>query len=311
MAYTNDTIGACDSCCQACHLALVGTKLDQLAADLDNGIGYSGDLLTATEISYIENCCEALKRSSFGTLLNAILTASKGYDTASTVSDTIKGYLNGCCEAFSRAEVGTLLQNSVALINAMQEYDESFILTFAFDGYEDYSGEIDDEEETISVVLPYNTNVTALTAEFTTSTGATVLNEETVVESGSGTINYTNPVTLSCISHDESTSLDYVTTVTFLPNVACDFLTFVLAGASGVIDTEAATIFVETPFGTNLASLAPTFTVSAQGTVYVGENLQTSAETLQNFSAPIVYRVLAGDTETYKDFTINATVSAE
>ena len=306
MAYHDSNMELLSKCCEGCRLSDISNKLDTLVYDLDSGVGYSGALLSTAEVAYLDGMCMAT--AGLGTILNGILTASQEYDVATQISDEVKASLNNCCVAFSTNSVGDVIAACVTLINAMQEYDESFINSLYFTGLSDYPATIDDEEETILVELPYGTAKTALVANFTTSTGASVLNGESVLTSGTGAIDYTNPVTLTCLSHDESTSLDYVTTVTILANTASDFLTFVLAGANGVIDTELATIAVETPFGTNLSSLAPTFTVSAQATVFVASAEQTSAVTLQDFSSAIVYRVVAGD-ESYTDYTITATVA--
>ena len=230
------------------------------------------------------------------------------YIDVELVSDADKNVLNSICEGFHRAGVGTLLQNAAVIVNSMAEYDEADMLMFSIHGVTGATGTIG--TNTIAVNVPYNTTLTNLVADFTTSDGAVVTVSDVTQTSGTSTQNYINPVAFVVTSQTGDVTKTFTTTVTTLPNTASDFLTFVLAGASGVIDTELATIAVETPFGTNLASLAPTFTVSAQGTVFVGSSEQTSAVTLQNFSNPIVYRVVAGD-ESYTDYTITATVAAE
>ena len=212
------------------------------------------------------------------------------------------------CEGFRLAGVGTLLQNAAVIVNSMAEYDEANMLTFAIHGVSGATGTIG--TNTIAVNVPYNTTVTSLVADFTVSDGAVVTVSDAEQTSGSSTQDYTNPMAFVVTSQTGDVTKTYSTTISALPNTASDFLTFVLAGASGVIDTELATIAVETPFGTNLSSLAPTFTVSAQGTVFVGSSEQTSAVTLQDFSNPITYRVVAGD-ETYTDFVVSATVATE
>lgn len=211
MAYHDSDMELLNKCCEGCRLSGIAEKLDTLVYDLDSGVGYSGTLLTESEVAYLNGMCMAT--ANLGTILNGILTASQGYDVATPISSAVKTSLNNCCLAFSTNSVGDAIDSSVTLINAMQEYDESFITEFYFTGYSDYPATIDDENETMSIELPAGSTVTALIANFTASTGASVLSGETVLTSGSGEIDYTSPVTITCLSHDESASLDYVVSV--------------------------------------------------------------------------------------------------
>lgn len=214
MAYTDANFEKLSKCCRACELADLGGKIDLLVSDIASDAGYSGELLTSDEISSLEGMCESARINSLGTLVNGLLTASKNYDAASTVSDSVKTALNATCEAFRQTEIGTVLQTAATAINGKIEYDEAFITSLYFTGLSDYPAIIDDENETISVELPFGTAVTNLVANFETSAGTTVVIGESVIESGVGEVDYTSPVTLTTLSKDESVSLDYVTTVT-------------------------------------------------------------------------------------------------
>lgn len=212
MAYHDSDMELLSKCCEGCRLSGIAEKLDTLVYDLDSGVGYSGTLLSSDEISYLNGMCTAT--ATLGTTLAAILVASQNYDVATQISSTMKANLNNCCKAFYTNSVGDTIDACVTLINAMQEYDESFITDFYFTGYSDYPATIDDDLLTISVELPAESVVTALVANFETSTGASVLNGEVVVDSGAGEVDYTSPVTLTCVSRDEESSSDYVVTVT-------------------------------------------------------------------------------------------------
>ena len=247
--------------------------------------------------------------ANLGTILNGILTASQEYDVATPISAAVKESLNNCCVAFHSNLVGDVIDSCVTLINAMQEYDESFINSLYFTGFSDYPATIDDEEETILVELPYGSTKTALVGNFTTSTGASVLNGESVLTSGTGAIDYTNPVTLTCLSHDESTSLDYVTTVTILENSEHQLLTFAIGAANGTIDEEAKTVAVTVANGTNVTALVSTFTVSAEAVTTVGAVTQVSATTANDFTNPVTYRVTSQDESAYSDYVVTVTVA--
>jgi hypothetical protein len=75
------------------------------------------------------------------------------------------------------------------------------------------SGTIDAFTNTISVVVPRETNVTSLVASFTT-TGTTVSVGSTVQVSGSTMNNFTNPVAYTVTATD-GTTVTYVVKVTF------------------------------------------------------------------------------------------------
>lgn len=84
------------------------------------------------------------------------------------------------------------------------------------------------------------------------------------------------------------------------------FLTYSLpVGASsakvdGVIDKIAGTITVEAVKGTDVTSLAATFTATDSATVKVGSTPQTSGTTKNDFTSPVVYTLtLDGETKTY------------
>lgn len=214
MAYTDANLEKLSKCCEGCRLANLGTKIDTLLADIDSDTGYSGDLLTATEISYLNNICEMCNRTSFGTTLNAILTASQGYTSVSAVSDTVKNYLNSGCEAFHQCLVGTELQTAVTTINTMTEYDEALINTFYFTGFEEETYTIDDEGETITVELPALSVVTNLVANFTTSTGAVVTVSDVAQVSGTTANDFTSALDYLVTSKTEDVTKTYEVTVT-------------------------------------------------------------------------------------------------
>ena len=95
--------------------------------------------------------------------------------------------------------------------------EEADIKTFELDGH---TGAINNDPEkgrTIEVSVPYGTDVTGMTAEFTTSTQAVVTVDSQggmVFESGVTSLNYTNPVTLVVTSEDGDTVRYYTVTVT-------------------------------------------------------------------------------------------------
>lgn len=74
------------------------------------------------------------------------------------------------------------------------------------------------------------------------------------------------------------------------------------------IDEDAKTITVEVPYGTDVENLTAEFTASPFSTVTVGGTQQSSGSTVNDFSAPVVYRVTANDGTT-SDYTVTVNVT--
>ena len=310
MAYIDEVTGAVDGVCESCHISLVGTKIDTLMADItaDPPVGYSGDLLEDSEIELLNNMCAGAYNVQFGDLLDGILTASQTYIDVELVSDDDKNVLNSICEGFRLAGVGTLLQNAAVIVNSMAEYDEANMLTFAIHGVSGATGTIG--TNTIAVNVPYNTPLTNLVADFTVSDGAVVTVSGTEQTSGTSTQDYTNPVVFVVTSQTGEATKSYTTTITTLPNTASTLLTYSIGAASGVINDETKAVAVTVPNGTDVSALVATFTTSAQSTVKVGETTQTSASTANNFTSPVVYRVISGaGGDNYTDYTVTVTIA--
>ena len=72
-----------------------------------------------------------------------------------------------------------------------------------------------------------------------------------------------------------------------------EFLSFKAGGVQGSINEAERKIALELPTGTDVSKLAPEFAVSDKAKVYVGQTLQTSGVTANDFTSPVVYTVEA------------------
>lgn len=169
--------------------------------------------------------------------------------------------------------------------------------TFSLAGVE---GTIDGED--IEVTVPYGTNVTDSAATFT-YTGAKVVVGEAEQESGVTTNDFTNSVLYTVVGDDNSTK-DYTVKVTIAPSSDKAITSFSLAGANGTINGQ--TIAVKLPSDTNVTNLAATFTTTGTE-VKVGDVVQISGQTLNNFTNPVVYTVTAADAST-QIYTVTVTL---
>ncbi len=144
----------------------------------------------------------------------------------------------------------------------------------------------------ISVTMPFGTNVTALVATFS-STGAGVptiggVNQVTAATPN----NFTTPKAYLVTAAD-GTLVTYTVTVAVASNSAKALTAYSLAGVNGTITGTA--ISVTMPFGTNVTALAATFTSTGAGAPTIAGVNQLSASTVNNFTTPKAYLVTAAD----------------
>jgi hypothetical protein len=147
---------------------------------------------------------------------------------------------------------------------------------------------------TVTVTVPWGTNVTALVPAIAVSEGA-------VISPASGTQqDFTSPVTYTVTAADGTTQ-DYTVTVTVAANPAKDItaFSFTTPAATGIITGTA--IAVTVPYGTVVTSLTPTI-------IHTGASISPTGA--QNFTSPVTYTVTAADGTT-QDYTVTVTVAPD
>ncbi|PKL43508.1 MAG: hypothetical protein CVV42_20165, partial [Candidatus Riflebacteria bacterium HGW-Riflebacteria-2] len=83
---------------------------------------------------------------------------------------------------------------------------------------------------------------------------------------------------------------------------------FPALSVTGTINNTNKTISVTVPFGTNVTALVASFTVSPKAAVTVGDVVQVSANTANDFSSAEIYTVTAEDGST-SDYTVTVTIT--
>jgi hypothetical protein len=162
------------------------------------------------------------------------------------------------------------------------------------------SGVIDETGGTISVMVPYKTDVTNLVAAFT-STGVSVkVGKEAQVSTVTAN-DFTSPVTYAVAAADGSVK-EYAVTVTVSKNDEKRIVWFSIGNNIGVIDQKLSTITVTMPFLTDISELVPRFVVSGS-TVAVEETAQISMTSCNDFRTAVVYTVYAAD-GTSRSYTV-------
>lgn len=116
-------------------------------------------------------------------------------------------------------------------------------------------------------------------------------------ESGKTANNFTKQVLYTVVAQDK-TERTYEVTVNETPNseaVMKEF-GFLVPKAAGIIDEAGKSIYVKVPYGTDIEKLAAVFSVSDNASVKIGEDLQISGVTINNYSEKVVtYKVIAQD----------------
>ncbi|TCO06080.1 DUF5018 domain-containing protein, partial [Natronoflexus pectinivorans] len=172
--------------------------------------------------------------------------------------------------------------------------NEALITSFSISGQ---TGLIDDDAGTISITMPFGTDLTSLSPVIEFSENATVDPQSGVAQ------NFSDPLTYTVTAEDETTSKEYLVTVTLAPNNEALITSFSISGQTGVIDNDAGTISITMPFGTDLTSLTPVIELSENASI------DPESGVAQNFSDPLTYTVTAEDETTSKEYLVTVTLA--
>ena len=150
--------------------------------------------------------------------------------------------------------------------------------------------------ESISVTMPFGTDIKVLQAKFRT-TGESVAVESTVQKSGTTPNDFSKPVVYT-VTAENGTTATYTVNVTVAQNSAKAITAYSLGGVAGVITGESINVVVGNK--TDVKALIATFTTTGES-VAVGSIVQNSGTTPNDFSKPVQYTVHAqdGTTATY------------
>lgn len=234
-------------------------------------------------------------------------TALKAYFTASgnsevfigTVLQTSGVTVNNFTSTKSytlRAQNGSV-QNYLVTVISDPARTEKKILSFAFNALvPPCTGIINDTTKTVTVAVPFGTNVTNLVATFTLSEMAAARIGGNAQTSGVTPNNFTSSVVYTIVAENGSTQT-YSVQVVVGQNTEKKILSYQLLGFSspvvGSINEELKTVTLHVPFNTNVTSLIASFTLSQNATAKVNNVLQISGVTANNFTLPVTYVVYA------------------
>jgi hypothetical protein len=187
---------------------------------------------------------------------------------------------------------------------------QAYLLTFGLPGN---PGVINNpSDKTITLTVPYGTNVTNLGPYFTTSAGATCYDADpsgtaNVITTGA-VRNFTTSQHYWVKSSDGLITNDYTVTVNVTPgSTACDMVSFEAAGVSGVITLGTPnTVMVTLPPGTEVSALTPDLVVSP----LAGYTPAGAQDFTSSYAVPVKYTVTAEDGITNKDYFVTIIVGS-
>ncbi|HOG20313.1 MAG TPA: T9SS type A sorting domain-containing protein, partial [Salinivirgaceae bacterium] len=175
---------------------------------------------------------------------------------------------------------------------------------------------INTTNRTVSLVMPENTDMTALIPIFEITAGATAFINDSVQISGSTANDFTNPVIYKLVTQG-GVDYDWTVTVTEQGSLlsGCDILSFGFIGQTqqADINTEAKTVYVNLPPSTSVHNLVPIFNLSPGAKAY---HLQFDTETpvvsggnIIDFTFEVIFRVKAENMIDFSDWKINVTTN--
>jgi hypothetical protein len=227
------------------------------------------------------------------------------YEWAGDVASSSNKYIirqyntTGLKTAWTRVTSGGLsvTTNCVAMVNPGSVTDSAakVITSFSF-VTPPAVGVINESAGTISVTVPYGTNVTALTP--------IILGSGVSLSPASGiTRNFTNPLTYTVTAVDGTTKVYTVTvSAASASGKAITSFSFANPAVAGVINESAHTINVAVPTGTVLNGLIPTVAIT-------GVSVYPASGVAQNFTNPVQYTVTANNNTT-QAYTVTVTASS-
>jgi len=160
------------------------------------------------------------------------------------------------------------------------------------------SGVINETDHTITLAVPYGTDITALAPTIATSTGATVSPASGVVQ------DFTSPVPYTVTAQDGSVQT-YIVTVTVAPNTSANIFSFNATNpaTTGVINANNITLTV--PFGTSLTDLPIAITLSPGASIVPAAGPSIFVDGIAT-----TYTVTAQDGVTTQAYSVTVTVAA-
>ena len=183
----------------------------------------------------------------------------------------------------------------------IKKNSEAKILTYSINGI---SFNIDDDKKEISGTLPSGADRTKLVAKFTISAAATIKIGDKVQVSEKTVNDFSSTLTYTVKAEDGKVTNNYK--VKIIKNTKAEILTYSINGVNFIIDHNKKEITGTLPFATDKTKLIAKFTISDNATIKIGNKVQVSGTTANDFSSPITYTITSEDGKNKVNYTVNA-----
>lgn len=179
------------------------------------------------------------------------------------------------------------------------------IIAFSLNGIN--ANVIDEASKTISVVLPYGTDLNNLFAKFTTTGIKVAVDGIAQINTGQTVSYFNNPTheAFYMVTSAKGETQAYTVKVTLASISAATISAFSVNGVVGNIDEVAKTISVIIPYDTDRSNLLVRIVTEGQS-VFVNNNQQTMESIVTHFATdePVLYKVVAHDGTTTQTYTV-------
>jgi len=221
-------------------------------------------------------------------------------DTITPVADYSDGYLllglRATKDAFNNG-AGKLLFDDFSVVR-IPDNTETEIIGFSMPE-QAIPAVINSSSDSILIEVPYGTDITSLAPDMIT------LSRGAVVSPAAGEIrDFTLPVVYTVTAQDETTSRDWIVSVSIQPNTGTRITGFSIVGQTDttLIDTIAYTVDLEVAYGTDLKAIIPAITLS------YGATIIPSGGVANDFTNDVIYTVTAEDGFTVQAWTVSVGV---
>ena len=167
---------------------------------------------------------------------------------------------------------------------------ESSLLTFTIPGQ---AGETRFSGNDVSLMKHWTGNLTGIIPDFTLAEGATAYVNGIEQASGVTANDFTTTVEYKVVAVDKSDSTVYEVTIT--PFYDSELLTFAIPRQVGETQFAGNDVSLMEHWSGDLTGIVPEFTLSEGATAYVNGVEQTSGVTVNDFTTPVEYKVVAAD----------------
>jgi hypothetical protein len=266
-----------------------------------DGNYYSADIDTVanTLTFYVDSDCD-LSSMSYNFKLRSGLYS---FASANSVAIESSGILN--FNSVQSLVITDILSAKATYTLIFKKVASTDVVKFALEGQ--LSSTINSANKTISVIMPYKSDVSNLVAIFSVLNGTSVKVGSILQHSGVTANDYTKAVVYTVVAQDGITTQNWTVNVSIGKNTETLITAFNIEGQSvpSQIDTTAKVINVVMPYGTDVKALKATFTLSDGATAKVGSVLQVSGTTANDYTTKVTFVVVAQDGITTQSWTVN------